>query len=107
MKNGMAHDPELCLCGTDGPWPSVGGPACTCECEQCTARRRRVNYLWSLDALAERLERGGVPPANLADLLWIYQRSAIESVVHEIVGAAVRQALDDSAFVTRIVPHGR
>lgn len=60
------HDEFDCTC--DGGLPAI----CRCQCPDCLRRRNREARLARLQELEERLQKGGIEPQLMADLVVKY-----------------------------------
>ncbi len=88
------HDPQVC------------GLSADTDCDNCRAKtmeyRRRELRLGDLQALEERLKKGGIDVGTFSDLVWMHIHAAIDRKVEELVKEHVERILNDCSVVSVI-----
>lgn len=101
----IPHDPALCQCGHDTLAETAEGPACQCQCEDCTKRRQGVLYWWKIRRLEKRLEAAGINVEDLAALLWYKREQEFERYIYDTVEEAITHELENMRVVLRKRKH--
>lgn len=81
-------------------------PPCVCPCKRCTEAIVRQQRHFASLKLLRRLEKGGIDPSLLADLLLAKITNMVDSrvewLVQEAVARAVREAFEGLTLQTKV-----
>lgn len=95
------HEPDLCKCGHDTIDETPDGPACQCQCEDCTERRVHVLKYWNLRKLEKRLEAAGISADDLSVLLWLKREKEFVDWIHAEARKAIEYELQGMRITLR------